>query len=1139
MRIRTMSTNQISKRLFPKVALTLTLALLTVATAWAETTMDNVSYIDANGKETTVSQATVVTTDMGGTSSPNFSSMNGWFYVNDNVTLEGAYNRSTTAQNIILGDGATLTVSGRFMFNYASLNIYCQNGGTGKLVVVGGAYYNYLLMINSAQTLTLYGGTVEVTNMSDGGVAFGGNLVMNGGTASFTSKDYAISRSVTLNDGTFTATVGSEVGVCDGTMTIGDGKYFKDGSGSSYIGTLTDQQKKDINGKTLTLATYTDYIHSFFGVDNDGSTDHPYTISSVEGWDAFCLALEDKTEWNGFSGKTVKLDADIEVSRMAGSGSGDNLTESDHPFCGTFDGGGKTLTFNYGSSDNPADENYLAPFRYVNNATIEHLHVDGDIYTQHVHASGIIGMAYGTTNVTDCRSSVNIISSINGDGTHGGIMSSSWTGSTTNITGCLFDGSIQSADGYSTDQCGGFVGLRNATINVTNCLLTADLSTIAVGTGSYPSATFVRHGDANTITNSYYTAALGTIQGKQRHSITAGDYVTVAFSGEATRYTTSGITAYKDGNETQLPGLLHNNNVLYAGQGDQVSLTLGNTLPTSYTFDYNVSPDEATLTGSGDAYSLIMPAADVTMTITATADPDFSANEAGTEYTINNDSGWNKFCNYLDDGETFSGKIVKLGAGITVTRMAGSEDKYFCGTFDGQGNTLDVNYDAAENFCAPFRYVGGTSIIKRLHVDGTITTESMYGCGLVGMVIVDGSVTVEDCRISVSIESSYSGTGRHAGVVARGKMGATINITGCVFDGSIRAKYSTACGGFFGSAQDATTNCTIKNSLFAPTRIFVKPSSENHKTFARGTNYTIINSYYTETLGTAQGTMAYSMDAAPANLGAQVTGVDYTMLTAYENGILTDGKYYVAPATVSLADNAANDIAAINGYFANVTLNGRTLWMDGAWNTLCLPFEVTITGSVLDGDGVQAMTLNTETSNLTDGTLTLNFTDATTIPIPAGTPFIIKWDEGTMHILNPQFNSVIVSNATNNATTRDNSLTFIGTYAPTDIYSADMVNLYLGAGNTLYYPWGEGMTSFNVNAFRAYFHLNDASETNVRSIVLNFEGGESTGVKELKNSITEELKSENEWYDLHGRKLNGKPTHPGIYLQGNRKVIIK
>ena len=29
------------------------------------------------------------------------------------------------------------------------------------------------------------------------------------------------------------------------------------------------------------------------------------------------------------------------------------------------------------------------------------------------------------------------------------------------------------------------------------------------------------------------------------------------------------------------------------------------------------------------------------------------------------------------------------------------------------------------------------------------------------------------------------------------------------------------------------------------------------------------------------------------------------------------------------------------------------------------------------------------------------------------------------------------------------------------------------------------------------------------------------------------------WYTLDGRKLNGKPTAKGIYVNGGRKVVIK
>ena len=31
----------------------------------------------------------------------------------------------------------------------------------------------------------------------------------------------------------------------------------------------------------------------------------------------------------------------------------------------------------------------------------------------------------------------------------------------------------------------------------------------------------------------------------------------------------------------------------------------------------------------------------------------------------------------------------------------------------------------------------------------------------------------------------------------------------------------------------------------------------------------------------------------------------------------------------------------------------------------------------------------------------------------------------------------------------------------------------------------------------------------------------------------------NEWYNLNGQKLNGKPVTPGIYINGGKKVIVR
>ena len=99
---------------------------------------------------------------------------------------------------------------------------------------------------------------------------------------------------------------------------------------------------------------------------------------------------------------------------------------------------------------------------------------------------------------------------------------------------------------------------------------------------------------------------------------------------------------------------------------------------------------------------------------------------------------------------------------------------------------------------------------------------------------------------------------------------------------------------------------------------------------------------------------------------------------------------------ISLVDNDdsgdnSDVIDSYNNQRANVTLSGRTLYRDGYWNTLCVPFALSaeqISASPLAGADIMA--LDTDDSGFEDGTLTLNF--ATASDITAGTPYIFKWD---------------------------------------------------------------------------------------------------------------------------------------------------
>ena len=618
-----------------RAAMTLAL-ILACAAAWA----DNVStyYIDENGTRHDVN-ATV----LAGTGTLTADQ---WYVVNDNVTFSSGRIYSTGNIKLILADGMTFTISsndteGIISTIYGTVSIYGQENGTGTLnVTANGSSGN---AIYGSSGVNIVGGHITATSTGGAGIQSGGNITISGGQVSATggSGKYGLRTFYTITLGWRNPTDYVYANSYFGTVNVKDGQAFKDDSGNIYVGTLNNSQ---INGKTLTPATQTEYIQYCLGTGNDGSDEYPYTISDANGWNAFCLALDDKDTWNGFSGKTVKLGANIAVSRMAGS---DHLD-----FAGTFDGNRKTLTFNYTTTESI---DRVAPFSYITNntpegsttpspavirnldvvvnittggqyaggivgeawgqLTIEHCTVSGTITTSNKYAGGIIGHVSNTPlNITDCRSSVTIISSVDGDGTHGGIAASMANSSSIalNISGCVFDGKLLTTNG--TTDCGGFVGWRSrgSSLNISNSLYAPatiaddEIEVLPDDDGNNPSATFARNWTMPANSNNYYTRTLGTLQGKQRLSITAGNYVTVANAGAATVYATSGITTYGTG--------IKYDDVLYAGDGDAVSLTLTNTPPEGYVFNgYTVSPEGTTLTGSGNAYTLTMPNEDVTI----------------------------------------------------------------------------------------------------------------------------------------------------------------------------------------------------------------------------------------------------------------------------------------------------------------------------------------------------------------------------------------------------------------------------------------------------------------------------------------------------------------------------------------------
>ena len=363
---------------------------------------------------------------------------------------------------------------------------------------------------------------------------------------------------------------------------------------------------------------------------------------------------------------------------------------------------------------------------------------------------------------------------------------------------------------------------------------------------------------------------------------------------------------------------------------------------------------------------------------------------AGDPYTISNSDEWINFAYNVNSGNNYTGKYVKLTNDISVTTPVGdhasdSDNKPFSGTFLGDGHTITaaLAIDGKQGL-APFRYINGATI-RDLKVAGTIASNQNHTAGIAGFA--SGTNTIEDCLVTatLNISSDYAG-----GIIGHGLTSAT-TIRGCAFTGTVNGVDGNRSniGGLWGWSNSGTPK--LEGCLEAGTYTNI---ASMHPMGLQGGSGTITNCYYLnpqvgspKNACTVSGAkQAYAFTTAPANLGELVK--DYGMVKAYANGILVDGTYYVAPATVTLADGSDNTavITDADGYVANVTLAARTLYKDGAWNTLCLPFDVTIAGSPLAGATARAL----ESASISGSTLTLTFGDAVTT-LEAGTPYIIKW----------------------------------------------------------------------------------------------------------------------------------------------------
>ena len=442
----------------------------------------------------------------------------------------------------------------------------------------------------------------------------------------------------------------------------------------------------------------------------------------------------------------------------------------------------------------------------------------------------------------------------------------------------------------------------------------------------------------------------------------------------------------------------------------------------------------------------------------------------------------------------------------------------FCGTFDGNNKTISgIRIDLREEtdekktyYKGLFGIIGEGATVKNVILGNSIIYANYCVGGIAGEM--DGG-TIENCHVLGSVE--LIGTGEdisHFGGIV-GEVFDYNTIKGCTSAAKILNVDSYA-GGIVGYSNDLLT---VEDCLFYGPA----PEGQDHIGLVVGglddSDEATLSQYFQHNYCTMKygDESYYDVDHfEKRNFGYVLDDVGDN---SYSLGML------------------ANLPEAAGPY--DITLVYRTLYRDGSWNTLCLPFALTaeqISNSDLKGADIR--TLTGSSFDKSTGTLTLDFSTSSLTSIEAGKPYLVRWKEteyeGEEELEDPNFYNIKVDGTAASPIETD-WVNFVGSYSREILSDGDKSVLYLGDENTLYYP----AEDVKIRACRAVFQLKGltAGELNAQApFRLNF-GDEETGIRE----ITTPSNLLNPWFTLDGRRLDAQPTAKGIYLTNGKKVVIK
>ena len=314
-------------------------------------------------------------------------------------------------------------------------------------------------------------------------------------------------------------------------------------------------------------------------------------------------------------------------------------------------------------------------------------------------------------------------------------------------------------------------------------------------------------------------------------------------------------------------------------------------------------------------------------------------------------------------------------------------------------------------------------------------------------------------------------------------------------------RYCTNLATIYVGENFVTTNARSSDNMFDNCQLLkgALPKYNANKTDRRFANY--MTGYFSKLVG---------------KNGEEKIGAAGKPLAAY-NLALDDNKDFVAYEP--FAAKAASYSRTIN--------TGKT---GTTWATLCLPFEVS-----LENQNFRAF--NLLSANETTNTIEL---EEITTSIAAGTPVIIKMNEGETALNLSEANKAI-ANEVKTAATADGNYQLQGLYTQKEFSKDADNNCYIVKGNKLMNP-AKLLEKTKVQKvaskpFRAYMVDNTSSVGGAKMFSIGFDNDGTTAIDTINIIANDKA----EYYDLQGKRLNEPQKGINIVKRNGKtmKVIIK